>query len=228
MTTPAHILIADDDPTLSEAVCWYLEAEGFRVTRVADGPAALAAFRTERPDAVVLDIMMPDADGFAVCRAMRADDDVPILMLSARDGEADKVRALGLGADDYVVKPFGAMELVARVKALLRRAGRAATPALRGPGLEVYPDEHRALVHGAEVALSALEFDLLLTLLRRPRVVCSRQQLADLVWGDDFSGDPRLVDSHIYHLRDKLTAAGLRPCPIATVRGVGYAFRPDH
>lgn len=222
-----YILIADDDHALAEAVSWYLEAEGFRVTRVENGPAALAAFTAEQPHAAILDIMMPGMDGFQLCRAMRQTSDLPILMLSARDSEADKVRALGLGADDYLTKPFGAMELVARIKALLRRAGRGENELLRVGALAVAPGERVARVGDEEVALSALEFDLLVTLLRRPRMVFSRSQLADLVWGADFSGDPRLVDSHIYHLREKLTAAGLTPCPIATVRGVGYAFRPD-
>jgi DNA-binding response OmpR family regulator len=226
MTMPSHILIADDDLALAEAVGWYLEAAGFRVTRVANGAAALEAFRADRPDAVILDIMMPGVDGFNLCRILRQESHVPILMLSARDAEVDKVRALGIGADDYITKPFGAMELVARVKAMLRRANAPADGGLRIPGLDVYPEQRRALVHGGEVNLSALEFDLLVTLLRRPRMVFSRQQLADLVWGDDFSGDVRLVDSHIYHLREKLTTAGLAPCPIATVRGVGYAYRP--
>ncbi len=219
-----HILIADDDPALGEAVSWYLEAEGFRVTRVKDGTAALAAFHADAPDAAILDIMMPGIDGFALCQALRRTSTLPILMLSARDGEADKVRALGLGADDYVTKPFGAMELVARMKALLRRAGLGAV--LTFGALTVCPEERRALVVDAEVPLTALEFDLLVALARRPRSVFTRTQLADQVWGDDFSGDARLVDTHIHHLRDKLTAAGLVPCPIATVRGVGYAFRP--
>jgi DNA-binding response OmpR family regulator len=148
-------------------------------------------------------------------------------MLSAREGEADKVRALNIGADDYVTKPFGAMELVARVRALLRRAGAAAGASLRFGDLEVLPEQRKALVDGEEVHLSALEFDLLATFARRPEIVFTREQLADLVWRDDFSGDLRLVDSHIYRLREKLTAAGLDPCPIATVRGVGYALRPQ-
>ena len=224
---PPHILIVDDDPKLTEAVSWYLEAEGFRATRVANGAKALETFRADRPDAVIVDIMMPGMDGFELCRAIRRESKVPILMLSARDGEADKVRALNLGADDYVTKPFGAMELVARVKALLRRGGAGGGTPLRFPGIEILSEQRKVLVRGKEITLSALEFDLLATLGRRPEVVLSREQLADLVWGDDFSGDLRLVDSHIYRLREKLTAAGLDPCPIATVRGVGYAFRPE-
>ena len=227
MSKAPHILIVDDDPKLTEAVSWYLEAEGFRATRVANGAKALETFRADRPDAVIIDIMMPGMDGFELCRAIRRESKAPILMLSAREGEADKVRALNLGADDYVTKPFGAMELVARVRALLRRTGDTAGASLRFPGIEVLPEQRKVLVGGREVQLSALEFDLLLTLVRRPQVVFTREQLADLIWGDDFSGDLRLVDSHIYRLREKLVQAGLEPCPIATVRGVGYAFRPE-
>ena len=190
-----HILIVDDDPELTEAVSWYLEAEGMRATRVTNGTQALEVFRAERPDAVIVDVMMPGMNGFDLCRAIRAVSSAPVLMLSARDGEADKVRALDLGADDYVTKPFGAMELVARVRALLRRGGAATGAALRFPGVEVLVEQRKVLVHGEEIALSALEFDLLVTLARRPEVVFSREQLADLVWKDDFSGDLRLVDS---------------------------------
>jgi len=226
MSKQPHILIVDDDPELTEAVSWYLEADGLRATRVANGAEALEVFRSERPDAVIIDIMMPGMNGFDLCRAIRATSKVPIMMLSAREGEADKVRALNLGADDYVTKPFGAMELVARVKALLRRAREADGETISFPGIEVLLAQRRVLVHGEPVQLSALEFDLLATLARRPDIVFSREQLADLVWDDDFSGDLRLVDSHIYRLREKLTAAGLTPCPISTVRGIGYAFRP--
>jgi len=227
MPTPSHILIVDDDPQLTEAVSWYLEAEGLRATRVANGAEALDAFRSERPDAVIIDIMMPGMDGFELCRNIRRQSKVPIMMLSAREGEADKVRALNIGADDYVTKPFGAMELVARVKALLRRAAAAAGAALKFAGIAIIPEQRKVIVNDGEVQLSALEFDLLVVLAGRPEIVFSREQLADSVWGDDFSGDLRLVDSHIYRLREKLTAAGLSPCPIATVRGVGYAFRPQ-
>ena len=227
MPKPSHILIVDDDPKLTEAVSWYLEAEGFRATRVANGEKALETFRADRPDAVIIDIMMPGMDGFELCRTIRRESRVPILMLSAREGEADKVRALDIGADDYVTKPFGAMELVARVKALLRRAGHPGEASLRFPGIEVLAEQRKVLVHSEEVHLSALEFDLLLTLMRRPQIVLSREQLADLVWSDDFSGELRLVDSHIYRVREKLIKAGLDPCPIATIRGVGYAFRPE-
>jgi DNA-binding response OmpR family regulator len=222
-----NILIVDDDPELTEAVSWYLEAEGLRATRAANGAEALAMFHAAPPDVVIIDIMMPGLDGFDLCRAIRRESRAPILMLSARDGEADKVRALDLGADDYVTKPFGAMELVARIRALLRRGGERAGGSLQSAGIEILPEQRKALIHRQEVALSALEFDLLLTLAKRPGIVFSREQLADLVWKDDFSGDLRLVDSHVYRLRTKLTEAGMTPSPIATIRGVGYAFRPE-
>jgi len=227
MPESPHILIVDDDPQLTEAVSWYLEAEGMRATRVANGAKALETFRAARPDGVIIDIMMPGMDGFELCRLIRRESKVPILMLSARDGEADKVRALNIGADDYVTKPFGAMELVARTKALLRRGADTAGVSLQFAGIEILPEQRKVLVHRAEVMLSALEFDLLVTLARRPGIVFSREQLADLVWDEDFSGDLRLVDSHVYRLRTKLTEAGLSPCPIVTIRGVGYAFRPE-
>jgi len=224
---PLHILIADDDRELAEAVGWYLEAEGLRVTVAADGREALEAFEKDPPQAAVLDLMMPGRDGFEVIKEIRGQSSLPILVLSAKDTEPDKVRALGLGADDYVTKPFGAMELVARIKALLRRAGLTEKAPLASPDLKVFPDQRQVLVHDEVVALSTLEFDLLACLMRHARTVLSRSQLADAIWGDDFYGDLRLVDSHIYHLREKLRQAGLKPQPVVTVRGVGYVFRPE-
>lgn len=221
-----RILIADDDEALAQAVSWFLEAEGFQVIHAADGRKAFALLQAQGADAMIVDVMMPVMDGFELCQAVRRVSNVPILMLSARDGEADKVRALGLGADDYVCKPFGAMELVARVKALLRRAAQTAGPVLRSSGLEVLQAERQVMVRGAPVELSALEFDLLAALMERPQRVLSREQLATMVW-TEFYGDDRLVDSHVYRLRKKLLSAGLDPCPIVTVRGVGYAFRPE-
>jgi DNA-binding response OmpR family regulator len=226
---PTRVLIADDDADLIEGLRWYLEAEGFQVTAVGDGPTAIRAFHEVHPDVVVLDIMMPGLDGVQVCETIRRESDAYILMLSARDGELDKVRALQKGADDYVTKPFYTAELVARVKALLRRTrrGQQATPDVSWGDLALFVEERRVTVSGAAVGLSAMEFDLLHALVKRPRVVLSRNQLVDLVWGDDFYGELRLVDNQIYRVRDKLSAAGLTPCPIVTVRGVGYAFRPE-
>jgi DNA-binding response OmpR family regulator len=226
MTT--RVLIADDDQDLVEGLRWYLEAAAFTVLVAENGVDALALFRRERPQVVILDIMMPGMDGLQVCTEIRRESDAFIIMLSARDGELDKVRALQQGADDYVTKPFYASELAARIQALLRRAQRhTAQSAVRWQGLAVYPEERRATVNEAEVALSTSEFNVLAALVQRPRVVFSREQLVPIIWGDDFYGELRLVDNHIYRLREKLMEAGLDPCPIATVRGVGYAFRPD-
>ncbi len=222
-----HVLVADDDTSLAEGISWYLGAEGMRCTIVGDGPSALAAAREDPPDVVVLDIMMPGLDGYGVCEALRASGAVPVLMLSARDTELDKVRAFDLGADDYVTKPFSAMELVARIKALLRRAGAAPTlPTLESGALRVRLEEREVWCGDASAPLTRTEFDLLVALMRHAPRVLSRDRLVEIVWGDDFYGDLRLIDSHIYHLRDKLRDAGLDPTPISTIRGVGYAFRP--
>jgi len=227
---PVKILLVDDDSDLVEGLRWYLEAAGYEVAVAGDGKAARAQFRAAPPDVIILDIMMPELDGVQVCEAIRRESDAFILMLSARDGEIDKVRALEKGADDYVTKPFYASELVARIKALLRRTGRGqqAAPNLRWQGLAVFFDERRVTVNDAEVPLSTTEFDLLAALMNRPRVVFSRNQLVDIIWPDEaFYGELRLVDNHVYRLREKLLQAGLPSCPIATVRGVGYAFRPE-
>jgi two-component system response regulator RegX3 len=220
-----HILIADDDEGLTRAVRWYLEAEGYVVSHAADGGTAWDIFQRSGADAVILDVMMPGLDGFQLCRLIRERSQTPILMLSARDAEIDKVQALNLGADDYVTKPFGPMELVARIRSLLRRAAFQAGPTLKFGALQVAREERQAFVNGSLVDLPALEFDLLEAMVSRPRRALSREQLVSLVW-KEFYGDERLVDSHIYRLRKSLIAAGLDPCPIVTVRGTGYAFRP--
>ena len=224
-----RILIADDDRDLIEGLSWYLDAAGFQVSIAYSGTEALSKFQTEQPEVVILDIMMPEMDGIKVCEQIRRQSDAFIMMLSAREGEIDKVRALETGADDYMTKPFSTSELVARVKALLRRAqrGQQTAPSFRWQGLEVFLDERRVLVNGSAVTLSTMEFDLLAALIRRPRIVFSRNQLVDLVWGDAFYGELRLVDTHVYRLREKLLNAGLANCPIVTIRGVGYAFRPE-
>ena len=222
----AQILIADDDPGLTRAVSWYLEAEGYRVLVESDGSAAWETYEKAGADAVILDVMMPGLDGLSLCRRIRERSRVPILMLSARDAEADKVQALNLGADDYMTKPFGPMELVARIRALLRRVSFQEAPSLRYEGLEVKREERQVLVNGIPVELPAMEFDLLDALVCRPQRVLTREQLVTLVW-KEFYGDERLVDAHIYRLRKRLIDAGLDPCPIVTVRGAGYAFRPQ-
>lgn len=224
-----HILIADDDKDLVEGLSWYLEAEGFQVTSVYDGEAALEAFRACKPDVAILDVMMPKMDGIQVCEMIRLESDAFVMMLSARDGEIDKVRALSTGADDYVTKPFHITEVVARIKALLRRyRGEQTEPVkYQWKGLHAIIPERRVAVDGVIVDLTSMEFDLLVALMRRPKTVLSRDDLVKVIWGDDFYGELRLVDNHVYRLREKLVNAGLGNCPIVTVRGVGYAFRPE-
>ncbi len=223
------ILIVDDDINLVEGLRWYLEAEQYRVLTASDGLNALAVFRAERPDLVILDIMMPGLDGLRVCETISAESDAMILMLSARDGDIDKVRALTIGADDYVTKPFHVSELVARIQALLRRRRRSLAPAptWRWRNLAVSREEHRARVDDEEVDLSAMEFNLLTTLMEHPQEVLSRERLVQAVWGDDFVGELRLVDNLVFRLREKLNTAGCADFPIVTIRGVGYAFRPE-
>lgn len=225
-----RILIADDNADMIDGLSWYLEAAGFEVITAATGQEALTKFASEHPDVVILDIMMPEVDGVTVCETIRRESNVSIMMLSAREGEIDKIRALDKGADDYVTKPFSAGEVVSRIKALLRRSQHApqTTATFRWKGLSIFHDEHRVQVNGIDVPLTTLEFELLVTLMRHPRIVLSRNQLIDTVWGDaGYDGGSRLVDNQVYRLREKLISAGLDPCPIATIRGVGYAFRPE-
>ncbi len=225
----ARILIADDDDDLVEGLRWYLEAEGYDILTASDGEKAVEATIKERPDLIILDVMMPRMDGVKACRKIREETDAMILMLSARDNEIDKVRTLKLGADDYVTKPFHTSELLARIQALLRRRNRAHTDTtiLKWRNLSVYPDEHRAYVDGKIVELTTMEFELLVALMKSPQVVMNRDKLVEVIWGADFYGEYRLVDNHIYRLRDKLSKAGCADFPISTVRGVGYAFRPE-
>ncbi len=225
----ARILVVDDDADLIEGLRWYLEAEGFEVTSAQGGKAAIETFRTEQPDLVILDIMMPEMDGIKVCELIRSESDAMVLMLSARDSEIDKVRALKIGADDYVTKPFHTSELVARIHALMRRRSRGghAAPSHRWGSLELSLDEHRVSVNGTEVELTAMEFDLLAALMAQPQIVLSREQLVAAVWDSDFYGELRLVDNLVYRLREKLAGAGCADFPITTVRGVGYVFRPE-
>lgn len=225
----ARILIADDDKDLVEGLSWYLEAEGFEICTAKDGEEALTVFRQDRPDLVILDIMMPGIDGIKACEAIRAESDAFIMMLSARDGELDKVRALKQGADDYVTKPFHVSEVVARVYALLRRrrSTEQLQPAFQWMDLEIFPDQRRVTLRGVPVELTTMEFDLLYAFMRRPQMVFTREQLAEIIWNDDFYGEMRLVDNHVYRLREKLGKAGMEDFPITTIRGVGYAFRPE-
>ncbi|MDN3351073.1 response regulator transcription factor [Actinomadura sp. DC4] len=214
------ILVVEDEPTLAEAVAARLRAERFAVRVAGDGPAAVAAVRESRPDLVVLDLMLPGFDGLEVCRRVQAISPVPVLMLTARDGETDQLVGLGVGADDYLTKPFSMRVLVARVRALLRRAGRASAPAVvRAGPIEVDPAARRVRCRDAEVHLTPTEFDLLHCLAGAPGSVFTRAQLLERVWDWTDASRTRAVDSHVKALRRKLG-----PGLIRTVHGVGYSL----
>jgi two-component system, OmpR family, response regulator MprA len=223
-STSPHVLVVDDDPRILSMMRRILEVDGYSVVTAAEGDSALEALRREQVDLVVLDVMMPGADGFEVCRTVRRESPVPILMLTARDEAVDKVNGLDCGADDYVVKPFDAEELLARVRALLRRIQPRQVEALRFADVELVPAEREARRDGELLDLTAREYELLELFLRHPRQVLSREQILQDVWGFDFLGDSNLVDVRIKYLRDKLESSG-RPRIIQTVRGAGYALR---
>jgi DNA-binding response OmpR family regulator len=220
-----RILVVDDEPPLVELVRGYLAREGFTILTAADGPTAVQMVRDESPDVVVLDVMLPGFDGLEACRQIRTFSDAYVLMLTARGEEIDRVVGLTVGADDYLVKPFSPRELVARVKALLRRSrlpgARAALPA----GLEFDAVRHEVSVDGSAVSLTTTEFDLLATLADDPGVVIARSRLLGRVWGAEFVADDHLVDVHIGNLRRKLGDDSASPRFIETVRGVGYRLR---
>ncbi|HWO70724.1 MAG TPA: response regulator transcription factor [Actinomycetota bacterium] len=225
------VLVVDDEEAIAEAVRARLESEGFRVVVAHDGPEAVRRHREDRPDLVVLDLMLPGMDGLEVCREIQREAWTPVLMLTARTQEADKVEGFAVGADDYLTKPFSLRELAARVKAILRRMERIggappAGPVARGP-LAIDPARRRVTLAGREVPLTPLEFEILLTLARQPGVVFTREQLMDRVWGyRDYAGG-RVVDSHVARIRRKLGEDGGEPRFIRTVHGVGYAFADD-
>lgn len=229
-----RILVVDDEPPIVELIGGYLGREGYEVSSASDGMNALEQIRATSPDVVVLDVMLPGLDGLEVCRRMRTFSDAYVLMLTARGEEIDRVVGLSVGADDYLVKPFSPRELVARVKALLRRprtvaegtpAGTIAAAHVRPTGLEL--DEPRRIVRvdGTTVELTALEFNLLAALARDPGIVVGRQALLDQVWGPEYAADDHLVDVHVANLRRKLGDDPGRPRFVETVRGVGYRLR---
>ncbi len=224
------VLIVDDEANIRELVTVYFTAAGFDVRQAADGPGGLASALEDPPDLVLLDIMLPGLDGAAVCRRLRETTQVPVIMLTARGGELDKVALLESGADDYVTKPFNPRELVARARAVLRRtaaAPGAPVAALSVGGLTVDASEHRVTVDGVEISLTAKEFDLLATMAAEPGVVFSRERLLESAWGFADFVDARGVDVHIRHLREKLGDAAASPRFVETVRGVGYRVRKD-
>jgi DNA-binding response OmpR family regulator len=215
------ILVVDDEANIVELARMYLEKEGFRVKVARDGEQALAALVRRPPALMVLDLMLPEVDGWEVCRRVRARSDLPIIMLTARDDDVDKIVGLELGADDYLTKPFNPRELVARVKAILRRVSprRNGTEPIHLADLVIDPAGRQVWVSDNPVRLRTKEFDLLLTLAEHKNIVLSREQLLDLVWGFDFLGQTRTVDMHIAHLRSKLSGSS---ATIETVWGVGY------
>ncbi len=225
---PPRVLLVEDDPSIREVTALGLVAGGFEVGTAADGPAALARFREEPPDVIVLDVMLPLLDGLAVCRAIRAESAVPIIMLTARTTAIDVVAGLEAGADDYVRKPFELPELLARIRATLRRAVPAGSQLLRLGPLQIDEPGHSVRRDGQEIALSHTEFRLLSTLARRPGQVFTREALLDQVWGYDFLGDSRLVDVAIQRLRAKVEVDPAEPRLVLTVRGAGYKVaRPE-
>ncbi len=218
------VLVVDDEDHIVELARIYLSREGYQVESVSDGAVALNKFAQVKPDLVVLDIMLPGVDGLTICREIRKQSQVPIIMLTARDEVTDKVVGLELGADDYLTKPFHPQELVARAKALVRRARlEPDQPKLiRAGKLEVDLERHEIRYGEARVQLRPKEFDLLALLARHPGRVFQRSELLDLVWGYDFPGYTRTVDVHVQQVREKLAAGGVADPTIATVWGVGY------
>jgi DNA-binding response OmpR family regulator len=226
MDAAARILVVDDDPTVSEVVVRYLEREGFTVESVGDGLAAIDRAGTDAPDLVVLDLMLPGLDGLEVYRRLRSLAPVPIIMLTARGDEDDRVVGLELGADDYVSKPFSPRELTARVKSVLRRAGGAVSAdpgTVEAGGLVVDLGAREVRVEGDAVTLTAREFDLLAFLARHPRRAFRREELLELVWGYSY-GDTATVTVHIRRLREKIERDPSAPERLTTVWGVGYRF----
>ncbi|GAB2330148.1 response regulator transcription factor [Streptomyces griseoincarnatus] len=231
----ARVLVVDDDPTVAEIVTGYLDRAGYVVDRAGDGPDALARAAAHRPDLVVLDLMLPGMDGLEVCRRMRGQGPVPVIMLTARGDEDDRILGLEVGADDYVTKPFSPRELVLRVGSVLRRVRPVADPSgdgsgsgsgvLRAAGLTVDPEARRASKQGSELALTVREFDLLAFFLANPGRAFAREELMRDVWGWDF-GDLSTVTVHVRRLRGKVEDDPARPRLIRTVWGVGYRFDP--
>ena len=223
------ILVVEDEPTLRETLAEALEADGFRVVSAGDGRMALERFRAEHPDLVLLDLMLPEISGIDVCRIIRAESPVPIIMLTARGSEVDKVVGLELGADDYVTKPFSLRELSARIRAVFRRGEQTAAagaPAVVDLGsVQVDLAGHRILRDGVDVPVKPKVFELLAFLVRHPGQVVTRDQLLERVWGYDYAGETRTVDVHVHWLRAAIEVDPANPALIQTVRGVGYVLR---
>ncbi len=225
----ARVLVVEDEESLADSVRYNLEREGYAVSVATDGRRALERFRADPPALVILDLMLPEVSGLDLCRMMRAESDVPIIMVTAKDSEADKVTGLELGADDYVTKPFSMRELVSRVRANLRRTKPQAVAepvdeVISGGSVRMDVGRHEVSVRGESVALPPKEFELLETFLRRRGRLLTREFLIDEVWGSDYFGDTRTLDVHVKRLRRKLEDDPHHPRHLLTVRGLGYKF----
>ncbi len=221
------VLIVEDEESLADPLAFLLRKEGFEATVVADGPSALAEFDRAGADIVLLDLMLPGMSGTDVCKQLRARSSVPVIMVTARDSEIDKVVGLELGADDYVTKPYSARELIARIRAVLRRGGEPDDAALYDGVLEAGPvrmdvERHVVSVNGEPITLPLKEFDLLEYLMRNSGRVLTRGQLIDRVWGADYVGDTKTLDVHVKRLRSKIESDPANPVHLVTVRGLGY------
>ncbi len=225
----ATILVVDDEEAVQRLLAFPLEREGYRVVAAVDGERALELAAAEAPDLILLDVMLPGIDGLEVCRRVRASSAVPIIMLTARDDEIDKVLGLELGADDYITKPFSLAELRSRIRAVLRRAQLSSRPAeddvLSVDGVVLDAARRTVVANGQDVALTYVEFEILRTLMRSPGRVFTRQNLLESVWESADYRDPRTIDVHVRHLREKIEPNPSEPAYIHTVRGVGYRFR---
>jgi len=230
--TRARVLVVEDEESLAETVRYNLEREGYAVDLAADGRAGLERFHAAPPDLVILDVMLPTMSGLDVCRSIRAESAVPIIMLTAREEEADRVAGLEIGADDYVTKPFSMRELVARVRARLRRArmpelGPRDEEVLHGGPVEMNVPRHEVTVRGEQVALPPKEWELLEALLRRRGRLLTRDYLINEVWGPDYYGDTKTLDVHVKRLRAKIEDDPRSPVHLVTVRGLGYKYADD-
>jgi DNA-binding response OmpR family regulator len=223
-------MIIEDEPSIAEVVSLYLRRAGYQVQVISDGSKALRALEQQLPDLLILDLMLPGVDGLAITRWLRDRSDTPVIMLTARRGEADRIAGLEMGADDYVVKPFSPQELVSRVRAVLRRANRSNEPSSEQPlayeGLTIDPATRLVHLGGSEIGLTAKEFDLLWLMASHPRKVYTREQLLDRVWGHSDYIDPGTVTVHIRRVREKIEVDPAHPAHLITVWGVGYKFEP--
>lgn len=231
MTTKQRVLVVDDEADIRSVVELYLRREGFEVETAADGEAAINAVMSRQPDLIVLDLMMPKMSGYEVTRAVREQFNIPIIMLTSREEESDKIVGLEMGADDYVTKPFSPRELAARVKAVLRRGGpsdESKKPAVISSGaMQIDPTTRLVTLGEREIELTVKEFDLLMLMAKNPGQVFSRDEILNKVWGYDFYGDTSTVTVHIRRLREKIEADPANPEYVLTVWGVGYKFAAD-